>query len=108
MAAYSPLKSKVVAILDGNPKTFGSSMDGVRVVGAPDQLGSIVQEFAEHGITVTRVLVGGDRDLLPPEEMDSIDRACAALNLTLQYIPSLVGLVGSQEAVAAVPQTALR
>ena len=38
--------------------------------------------------------------------MDSIDRACAALNLTLQYIPSLVGLVGSQEAVAAVPQTA--
>lgn len=100
MKAYSPQKYKIAAILDANPRTFGKSVDGVNVVGPPEQLDSIVQEFAEHGVAVSRVLVGGDRTSLSEDQMASVERICADNDLTLEFIPRLVGLTGLQ-----APQT---
>ena len=100
MRAYSPQRYKIVAILDGNPGMVGKSVDGVRVVGPPEQLGSIVEEFGEHGIVIGRVLIGGDRTAFAADEMDVVERICADNELALDFIPSLVGLAGSAAAQA--------
>lgn len=97
MTAYSPRKYKIVAIFDDDPSLIGKSVDGVRVVGPPEQLGSIVQEFAEHGIVIDRVLAGGDKNMLSPDKLAEIERICADYNLTLEFIASLVGLDRVQE-----------
>ena len=104
MRAYARYQYRIVAILDGNPRMIGRSVDGVRVVGPPAQLGTIVQEFAEHGIAVTRVLVGADRTNFSEDEMGAIERICADNGLTLQFIPALVGLTQLQVQQAEKPQ----
>jgi lipopolysaccharide/colanic/teichoic acid biosynthesis glycosyltransferase len=102
MKTYAPGQFKIVAILDDDPRNFGKSVDGVRVVGATEHLESIAREFAEHGIVVNRILIGGDRDMLAQGELDAIERACVDLNVSLQDIPSLVGLNRSQQIASEV------
>ena len=90
--AYAPQQFKVVGIVDDNPRNVGESVDGVRVVGEPDQIETIVKEFAEHGVAIDRLIAGGDRTLFASQEWDTVERACADLGLTLEFIPSLIGL----------------
>lgn len=104
LKAYSAKKYKVAAMFDRDPRMVGKSVDGVRVIGPPDQLGSIIQEYAEHGIAIERVLVGGNRHLLTPDEMDDVERICSDHNLTLEFIPSLVGLEQTQTQPGVQPQ----
>ena len=102
--AYAPHKHKIVAILDSDPKMTGKAVDGIRVVGSPEQLGSMIHEFGEHGIVVGRILVGGDSSLLSPQEMDAIERTCSDYNLTPEFIPSLAGLDNVQAASVDQPE----
>lgn len=104
MRAYSPKNFNVVAILDDNPSMIGKSVDGVRVVGPTEQLGSIIKEYAEHGITISRVLIGGDRSLFSPDEMDALERTCGEHDLKSEFIPSLAGLSGLHAPQPAEPQ----
>jgi len=106
VGTYSPQKCKFVAILDDNPRNIGNSIEGVRVVGPTAELEPVVHEFAEHGIVVNRVIIGGDRTMLAAEEMDVIDRACANLNLTLNFLPSLAGLQIAPAETAETKQAA--
>jgi len=40
----------------------GRAIEGVRIVGSPEQLNSIVEEYGVHGIKVDRVIFGGESD----------------------------------------------
>jgi lipopolysaccharide/colanic/teichoic acid biosynthesis glycosyltransferase len=106
ISAYSAKRYKVAALLDRDPRMAGKSIDGVRVVGPPDQLGSLIEEYAEHGIAIARVLVGGDATLLTPDELDDVERICTDHNLTLEFIPALVGLERGQTQTTIHPQAA--
>ena len=44
-------------------------MCGVPVVGAPNQLDAVIEEFAVHGIRTDRVIIGGDEFLLRPQRL---------------------------------------
>jgi lipopolysaccharide/colanic/teichoic acid biosynthesis glycosyltransferase len=103
LKTYSAQKYKVVALLDANPRTVGRSVDGIRVVGPPEQLDSIIQEYEQHGIAINRVIAGGDQTLLSPETMDEVQRACTAHDLNLEFVPSLVGLSPLQTAPVDIP-----
>ncbi len=92
MNAYSTQPRKVIGILDNDPQMRGRSVGGVRVLGQPTQLESVIQEFAEHGVVVDRVIVGGDRDMLPVEEMSEVDRICAFRDIKIDFVPLLVGI----------------
>ena len=62
--AYSPGLHRVMAVLDDDPTMIGRAIDGVRVIGPTDHLEPVVNEFAEHGIRISRVIVGGDPDMI--------------------------------------------
>lgn len=115
MKAYSARAHKVVAILDDDPQAIGRAVDGVRVIAPPGQLESVIEEFAEHGISIDRVLLGGDRELLSPETMDEIENVCSRHDLKLDFLPQLAGLDAckgfvspSQERVADAPTAEIR
>jgi hypothetical protein len=76
--AYSPGLHHIMAVLDDCPKMIGRAINGVRGIGPPDHLEPVVNEFAEHGIRVSQVMVGGDPDMLSPATLPEIRRICDA------------------------------
>lgn len=92
LEACAPDKHRVIGVLDDQPGMKGRSVSNVRVLGKPAELLTIINEFAEHGITTHRVIVGGDADFLPEEVMDEIDRVCALREVAINFLPALIGL----------------
>src|SRR5262249_23479177 len=52
-----PAQRHVIAVLDDNQKLFGRTMSGVPVLGSSDQLDSVIEEFAVHGVQTDRVII---------------------------------------------------
>ncbi|MEA2904174.1 MAG: hypothetical protein QOI12_1561 [Alphaproteobacteria bacterium] len=92
LEAFAPGQRRVIAILDERPASFGRSVDGVRVFGPPAQLGSLIDEFAVHGMSTHRVVVGGEAETLSDEAMNHVQHACVQRGLDLQFVPLLLGL----------------
>jgi FlaA1/EpsC-like NDP-sugar epimerase len=65
LETYFPGQHQVIGVLDAKPQMHGRTMAGVRVLGSPQDLRQIVDEFTVHGIHATRIIVGGDDDFLP-------------------------------------------
>src|SRR5450631_744966 len=92
LKACDPRRRRIVGVLDGRPKMLGRLLEGVRIVGAPQHLDALVDEYLVHGIRVDRIVVGGGPDLLPEEGMAQVRRICAARKIGLDFVPQLVGL----------------
>ena len=80
---------------------IGRAIDGVRVIGPPDHLEPVINEFAEHGIRISHVIVGGDPDMLSPVTLHEIRRICDAHEIRLDFVPELIGLQRLQPALEA-------
>jgi lipopolysaccharide/colanic/teichoic acid biosynthesis glycosyltransferase len=83
---------RVVAVLDQRPQMVGRAIEGVRILGDPQDLESVVEEFAVHGIHVDRVVVGGELDLLSDEAQSEVQRVCKRREIDLSFVPRLMGL----------------
>jgi hypothetical protein len=100
LEAYASNRHRIIAVLDERPRMFGRSIEGVRVVGHPQELTSIIDEFAVHGIRTDRVIIGGEADLLSEEALEEVQRVCNQREIRLDFVPGLIGLSGFQAAVA--------
>jgi lipopolysaccharide/colanic/teichoic acid biosynthesis glycosyltransferase len=103
LAAYCPGQRRVIALLDGGSGMAGRTVSGIRIVGPPDHLQPIIDEFAEHGMSTDRVVIGGDEDLLSEETLKEIQRVCEQRQIPLDFVPKLVGLTSLD--IRAKPQT---
>ena len=74
----------------------GRSVAGVRVLGPSNQLLPVIEEFKEHGITVNRIIVGGDQDFLAQETREKLDDICDEYNIRVDFVPQLIGLSSLQ------------
>src|SRR5262249_46280678 len=103
-AAHSPAERRVVAALDGRPALIGRAIAGVPILGSPDELPAIIDEFAIHGVRINRVIVGGAADLLSKNALDTVRRVCERRAIKLEFLPQMLAL--SPVRVAAVPEPA--
>src|SRR5262249_17989376 len=92
LAAYRPGEWRIIALLDSNPDMIGRTVNHVPVLGPPDHLCVLIDEFVEHGMTTNRVIIGGDEDLLSNEALSEVERVCAERQIPLDFVPRLVGL----------------
>jgi hypothetical protein len=97
--AYSPGLHRIMAVLDDDPEMFGRAIDGVRVIGPTDQLEPVVNEFSEHGVRISHVIVGGDPDMIAEGTLPEIERICDEHEIKLDFVPQLIGLQALQPAV---------
>ena len=104
LEAFSPNVHRIMAVLDNRPHMVGRSLEHVRIVGTSDDLESIINEFAWHGIRIDRVLVGAEEDELSEDEVANVKSICTELSVQLHFIPELVGLhqLRSSQAVASI------
>jgi lipopolysaccharide/colanic/teichoic acid biosynthesis glycosyltransferase len=91
-AAHSPAQRRVVAALDDRPAMTGRAIAGVPVLGSPEDLLSIIDEFAIHGVRIDRVIVGGGGDLLSEETLSVVRRACELRTIKLEFLSQMLAL----------------
>ena len=84
----------------------GRTVLGVRILGPPDHLQPVIDEFAEHGISTDRVVIGGGEDLLAEETLREVRRVCEQRQIPLDFVPELVGF-GALESRTKPPRTAV-
>ena len=99
LRAYAPDRYRVIAALDDRDEMVGRSVAGVRVLAPSHHLLPVIEEFKEHGITVNRIIVGGNQDLLTQETTAVLDRVCDEYNIRLDFVPQLIGLKALQEPI---------
>jgi lipopolysaccharide/colanic/teichoic acid biosynthesis glycosyltransferase len=92
LAAYHPGQWRVIGLLDFDAGMNGRTIDGIRIVGTPNHLQPIIDEFAVHGISADRVIVGGDEDLLSEDTLDEVRRVCKQREIPLEFVPKLFNL----------------
>jgi lipopolysaccharide/colanic/teichoic acid biosynthesis glycosyltransferase len=90
--AYSPGLHRIVAVLDDHPDFLGRAIDGVRVIGPVNDFEAVVHEFAEHGVRVCQVIVGGDPDFLSEAALTHVRHICNEHEIRLSFVPHLIGL----------------
>jgi lipopolysaccharide/colanic/teichoic acid biosynthesis glycosyltransferase len=92
LQAHAPAQRQVIAVLDDKPKLLGRTLCGVPVIGAPDQLDAVIEEFAIHGVRTDRLIIGGDESLLPAAALKEMRDTCAQREIALDFLPNLIGL----------------
>jgi lipopolysaccharide/colanic/teichoic acid biosynthesis glycosyltransferase len=92
LEACAPGQRTVVAVLDETPRSIGRSINGIRIYGPPSHLQSLIEEFSVHGISIHRVVLGGDTEMLSDESLREIERVCTRRNLKLESVPRLFGI----------------
>jgi lipopolysaccharide/colanic/teichoic acid biosynthesis glycosyltransferase len=92
LRAFSSAQQRVIAVLDEKAALVGRAISGVRIVGSPQELDSIIGEFAIHGVTTERVIIAGDETFLSSAALLEVQRTCAARQIDVSFIPRILGL----------------
>jgi len=108
LSAYAPQRQHVISLLDADAAMIGRAIAGVQVVGSPQDLEALVKEYAIHGVTINRVVIAGEVDLLTPVILREVERICQRQRITLSFLPRMVGLTdrGRVEVAVASEQKA--
>lgn len=101
LRAYAPNHQPVIAVLDDDAGMVGRAVSGVQVFGAPHELDAIVTEFSIHGVETNRVVVAGESDLLGPAVLQEVERICQNKQITLSFLPRMMGVTESARAESA-------
>jgi lipopolysaccharide/colanic/teichoic acid biosynthesis glycosyltransferase len=101
--SYSPHRHRVIAVVDNESSLFGRRVVGVPVVSTTAHIESTIKEFEVHGISIDRIIVGGDETLLPQDALAEVRSVCRAHNIELQFVPHLIGLDAFKTKPKSVP-----
>ena len=63
----------------------------------------LVDEFAQHGVQVNRVVLGGEPGLLSEPALAEVRRVCAERALDFQFVPELFGVRATDRTQTAAP-----
>jgi lipopolysaccharide/colanic/teichoic acid biosynthesis glycosyltransferase len=100
--AYSPGQPRVIAVLDQRSAAIGRSIAGTRIVGIPQHLGAVIDEFVVHGVHTDQVIIAGEADLLSEDVMRQVQRACDERQIELAFLPRMISARGFTERVVPV------
>jgi FlaA1/EpsC-like NDP-sugar epimerase len=112
--SYPPEQQRVIAVLDERPEMAGRVLSGVRILGAPDRLGAIIEEYAIHGVQVEKVVIVGE-NLVSRAALQEIQRVCGAHVIDVSFLPEILGVTApdsvgiakhAQPALASTPVVA--
>jgi lipopolysaccharide/colanic/teichoic acid biosynthesis glycosyltransferase len=96
--AHSVGHHKVMAILDASPSLRNRTLNGRQIIGAPEDLPSILHEYKIHGIEIRRVVVTADRSELSQAAWDSLH---SDASIEVEFLAEHFGLVQHMAEVAA-------
>lgn len=87
-----PRTTRVVAALDARPEFGGRKINGASIVGAPRDIGAVVDEYAVHGVAIDQIWLSEDEAALPAECLADVRAQCEARGLSLMRISQALNL----------------
>ena len=90
--SYSQQRHRVIAVIDDELSLFGRRVVGVPVVSTTAHIDHTIEEFEVHGISVDRIIIGGDDNLLSADALAEVRRVCGKHDIEMQFVPQLIGL----------------
>ena len=92
----APRAVEIVAALDPRGQLLDRTVNGVRIVGAPADLGAIVKEYAEHGVWVDEVWVSDELIATRLEARNEVFDACRLIGVNCWILSETLNLVPSR------------
>lgn len=92
IASQTPQTTRVIGLLDERPSMKGRMINGVRVIGAPNDLADILEEYAVHGIELDGVFVSENRIDLSEPAAKALERACAPTKIPVLSLAEALNL----------------
>jgi len=105
----APQTTEIIAALDPRERFSDRTVNGVRIVGAPDDLLPIVTEYAEHGIAIDEVWVTDHLIAESPKTHRALSDVCRSLGLKSSSVSDALNLTprsdldGADETAAVAP-----
>jgi lipopolysaccharide/colanic/teichoic acid biosynthesis glycosyltransferase len=81
---------KVVLLLDPRPKYIGRTIAGYVIGGSPQQLDSLLDEYAVHGMTIHRVFIAAPKDRLRASDSETVLQVCAKRGVHCEFISDML------------------
>ena len=79
---------KVIAVLDANPKLRNRMLNGRQIIGTPDDLPSIADEYKIHGVDIHKVVIATDRSELSRTVWDCLNSAAP---MEIEFLAERIG-----------------
>ncbi|OAI28671.1 sugar transferase [Methylosinus sp. R-45379] len=98
-----PRTTQIVAALDARPSFVGRKVGGVSIVALPQDIGAVLDEYAEHGVEIDEVWLADDKEALPAELLKDVAAQCDARGRDCVPIAEALNLAPRQ----ARPETPL-
>lgn len=87
-----PRTTQIVAALDARPRLVGRAISGVKIVGGPDDVDAVIDEYRVHGVDIDEVWLS--ESIVGPSDAMSARLAerCAARGLRFQTLSQALNL----------------
>ena len=87
-----PQRWRVIALLDQQARWIGRSVHGVQVLGPPNELEAVIEEFETHGVRTDRVVMGSEAAEFSQAALADIQEICGRRDLDLVFMPRFLPL----------------
>jgi lipopolysaccharide/colanic/teichoic acid biosynthesis glycosyltransferase len=85
-------RTKIVAILDDDPKLLGRSLIGHQVLAPPSQLHRVVSEYKVHGVHINRVLIAAKRPANASHSWNGVEDYCRSSDIDVGFLGDMLGI----------------
>jgi lipopolysaccharide/colanic/teichoic acid biosynthesis glycosyltransferase len=83
---FSSRERRVVAIIDERPQLANRTLNGYTIVGLPENLSSIIDEYATHGVEIRKVVVAAHPNELTEKTQTKVLATCEARNIPIEWL----------------------
>ena len=77
---------RIVAIIDDRPQLINRSLNGYSIVGIPNDLARIIDEYATHGVEINKVVVAAYPKYLTDKTRKIIRAVCKTRNIPIEWL----------------------
>jgi lipopolysaccharide/colanic/teichoic acid biosynthesis glycosyltransferase len=98
----SARERRIVAILDENSQLINRTLNGYSIVGLPEDLPRIIDEYATHGVEISKIVVALHPRNLTEKTRDAIQLTCDARNIPVEWLHKIF-LASSARVSASTP-----
>jgi lipopolysaccharide/colanic/teichoic acid biosynthesis glycosyltransferase len=99
-----PRTTQIVAALDARASFNGRAVAGVKIVGDPDELDAIIDEYAVHGVEIDEVWLADGATGLPQGCVPGIHACCANRGLKFARVSEALNLASRPSQTASKPR----
>jgi lipopolysaccharide/colanic/teichoic acid biosynthesis glycosyltransferase len=78
---------KIIGVLDTHQNTRGRTLSGYTIIGSYNVVGSALDEFRVHGVTIKRVVVADSAICPGSEPWIAVAQACSTRDVNVEFLP---------------------